>query len=174
MYQQGDKRSAVREIQKYLYVLSDKKYETIPRIPIDGIFDEETKAAVIEYQKIKLLTESGVVDFETFTALYDDYISVVDNFYTNDYIIGDSSFPLSENDQNEDVRALHLMINELRKSYPQIVNVGTGSYYSKRTADAVEALRELFVFPKSRKVDKELYRRLKTEINARNQTERKI
>lgn len=171
MYQQNDKRSAVREIQKYLYVLSDRKYETIPRIPIDGIFDEETKAAVIEYQKIKLLTESGIVDFETFTALYGDYLSVVDNFYTNDYIIGDSAFPLSENEQSEDVRALHLIINELRKSYPQIASVGTGSYFSKRTGDAIEALRELFIFPKSREVDKELYRRLISEINARNQSE---
>lgn len=173
MYQQRDKKSAVREIQRYLFVLSDRKYKSIPRIPIDGIFDEETKAAVIEYQTVKFLTPSGIVDLETFNSLYEDYMLVVDNFYTNDYIIGDSSFPLSENDQNEDVRALHLIINELRKSYPQIKNVGTGAYFSRRTGDAIEQLRELFIFPSSRAVDKELYRRLQRELNARNQIKRK-
>ena len=173
MYQQTDKKSAIKEIQKYLYVLSDRKYTEIPRIPIDGIFDKETEAAVIKFQEIKLLSKSGIVDYETFTALYDDYLGVVEDVYTADYIFGDGSFPLSENDQSEDVRALHIMINELRKTYPQINPVGTGAYFSKRTGDAIEILSELFILPKSRKLNKELYRRMIDEINARNRFEEK-
>ena len=173
MYQQTDKKSAVKEIQKYLFVLSDKKYSNIPRIPIDGIFDKETESAVIIFQENKLISPTGIVDYETFTALYEDYISVTENFYTSDYIFGDGTFPLKENDQNEDVRALHIMINELRKSYSQISGVGTGAYFSKRTSDAIDDIRELFMMPKSGKLDKELYRRMISEIDARQRFEEK-
>ena len=173
MYQQTDKKAAVSEIQKYLYVLSDRKYTDIPRIPIDGIFDKETKAAVVKFQEIRLLSPTGIVDYETFTALYNDYLTVVEDFYTTDYILGDGSLPLSENDQNEDVRAFHIMINELRKTYPQISSVGTGAYFSKRTGDAVEELRALFLLPHSRVLDKELYRRIIAEIKARKRFEEK-
>ena len=174
MYQQTDKKSAIKEIQKYLYVISDKKYNEIPRIPIDGIFDDETKAAVIKFQEIMLILPSGIVDYETFGALYEVYTSIVEDFYTNDYIFGDSNFPLEENDQNEDVRALHIMISELRKTYPQITDTGSGAYFSKRTGDAIEDLRELFFLPKSRKLDKPLYRRMKAEIEARQRFKEKF
>ena len=173
MYQQTDKKSAIKEVQKYLFVLSDRKYTDIPRIPVDGTFDKETEAAVIKFQQIKLISETGIVDFETFTALYDDYSKVVEEIYTTDYIFGDGSFPLVENDQNEDVRALHVMINELKKTYPEIRSVGTGSYFSKRTGDAIEDLRSLFILPKSRKLDKELYSRMLDEIHAQKRFEEK-
>ena len=168
MYQQTDKKSAIAEIQKYLYVLSDRKYKELPRVPIDGIYDDETRTAVRKFQEIKLFSPSGAVDFETFSALYKDYSEVVSDFYTTDYILGDGNLPLFETNQNEDVRALHLMINELRKSYPEIKEVGIGSYFSKRTGDAVEYLREIFLLPKSRKADKLFYSRILLEIKAQN------
>ncbi len=173
MYHQTDKKSAIKEIQTYLYVLSDRKYKEIPRVPIDGIFDKESEAAVIEFQKIKLFSETGIVDYETFTALYEDYLAVTEDLSTNNYIFGDSVFPISENDQNEDVRALHVMINELRKTYPQITDVGSGAYFSKRTGDAIEDLRTLFMLPKSRKLDKALYQRMTDEIESRKRLEEK-
>jgi peptidoglycan hydrolase-like protein with peptidoglycan-binding domain len=167
MYYQNDRKSAVREIQRFLFLLSDKKYKNIPRIPIDGFFDGETKTAVSEYQKIKGISPTGIVDYITFTMLYEDYTAVLEDFYTNDYILGDGSLPLKEGDQNEDVRILHLMITELRKSYPQLTDVGSSSYYSKKTGDAIEELRKLFFMPPSREFDKELYRRSVNELNAR-------
>ncbi len=168
MYRQTDRKSAIIEIQKYLYVLSDRKYKEIPRVPIDGVFDAETAYAVRKFQEIKLLPTSDKVDLETFTALYEDYREVVNEFYTTDYILGDGTLPLFETNQNEDVRALHLIINELRKSYPQIKDVGTGAYFSRRTGDAVEYLRELFGLEKSRRVDKKLYARMLLELKAQN------
>ena len=174
MYQQTDKKSAIKEIQKYLYVISDKKYYEIPRIPIDGIFDDETKAAVIKFQEIMLFPPTGIVDYETFTSLFEIYTSIMEDFYTTDYIFGDSNFPLEENDQNEDVRALHIMISELRKTYPQITDAGNGAYFSRKTGDAIEELRELFALPKSRKLDKQLYRRMNAEIVARQRFKEKF
>lgn len=172
MYRQSNKKAAVTEIQKYLFFLSDKRYPEIPRIPIDGIFDKETENAVMEFQKIMLLTPSGVVDFETSTALRNEYESVMNDYNTDNYIFGHSNLPLKENDQNEDVRALHVMINRLRKTYPQISAVGSGSYFSSITKNALKQLRDIFSLPGLPILDKRLYRRMKEEIDARERIEK--
>lgn len=167
MYLQSDKASAVKEIQKYLFFLSDRKYKDIPRIPIDGTFDKETQAAVIKFQEIKLLSPTGIVDYETFTALYADYNELVADSYTSSDIIIAKELPLKENDQGEAVRALHVLINELKRYYPQIGDVGNGAYFSARTTSSVKKLRELFRLSNSEQVDSELYRRIVREIRAR-------
>lgn len=58
----GDNNATVREIQ---ISLVDKKHE----IAIDGIFKEETKQAVMAFQKKKKLPETGIVDIDTFLKL---------------------------------------------------------------------------------------------------------
>ena len=93
-------------------------------------------------------------------------MDAIKNDYANDYIYGFGSLPLKENDQNEDVKAMHIMINALRKVYPQITEVGSGSYFTKRSGDAIEELRETFLMKKSRLFDKELYERILVEINS--------
>lgn len=172
MYQQSDRKAAISEVQEYLFFLSDKKYQQIPRIPIDGIFDEESKNAVIEFQKIMLLSPTGEVDFETFNALYSEYQTAFLEYSTNNYVFGDGNLPLKENDQNEDVRALHIMINRLKKSYPQIDSVGTGAYFSQRTKSALKELRNLFSLPGLPILDKALYNRIISEIDARERFEK--
>lgn len=173
MYRQNDKSAAIKEIQEYLFFLSDKKYDTIRRIPIDGVFDNETTEAVIAFQTALSLAPTGIVDYETFTALYREYTSAYNEFSEKNYIVGDGKLPLQENDQNDDVRVLHAMINELRKTYSQINEVGTGAYFSSRTGDAIEKIRKLFLLPYSRKLDKPLYSRLKKEIHSRKLFEEK-
>lgn len=171
MYRQENKEAAAYEVQEYLFFLSDKKYPSIPRVPIDGVFDEETRDAVIEFQKIMLLSPTGIVDFETFTVLHQEYESALSDYNTNNYIFGNGTLPLKENDQNEDVRALHSMINRLRKSYPQITDAGSGAYFSKNTAEAIRQLRILFALPGKEVLDKPLYRRMTSEIDARERYE---
>ena len=173
MYQQADRKRAIKKIQKYLFVLSDKKYKSIPRIPVNGIFDKETEDAVISFQRENHLPTTGIVNWETFTTLYNDYITVSNEAYLRDFIFDDESLPLSENDQNEYVIALNIMINELRKSYPQIPEVGTGTFFSKRTLHAIDAIRTLFLMPGNGVVDKSLYKRIIYEIQARKLFEEK-
>ena len=167
MYKQSDRISAIKEIQKFLYLLSDSKYKSIPRVPIDGVFDDETKAAVIAYQKEKQITPSGAVDHETFVSLYSDYSEIINDSNTNGFIFGDGKFPLKEGDRNEDVRALNIIINELSKTYRQITEIDVSSYFSANTGDAIEEITEIFLYPRSRALDKNLYRRINEELNAR-------
>ena len=58
MYQQSNKNAAVKEIQTYLYLISDRMYADVPRIPIDGIYDSETEAAVTTVPSTSVETDS--------------------------------------------------------------------------------------------------------------------
>ena len=80
MYRQSDKEEAIKEVQEYLFFLSDKKYDTIKRIPIDGVFDKETEEAVIEFQLANSIEPTGIVDYETFTLLEREYSIAYENF----------------------------------------------------------------------------------------------
>ena len=173
MYNINDKSSAIRESKKQLFAISEKLYPQIPRTTIDGFYDEETRTAVKEFQKIKGFTESGNIDFNTFNEIYNDYKIVLDAFYGRDYIIEESRFPLGIGDMSEDVRTLHIIINELANTYPEIQNVGTGNYYSKRTGEAIKYLRNLFIMEESDILDRILFARMLTELDAIRRADKK-
>ena len=64
---------AIAEIQRYLRAVS-YRYKDIPHVGIDGIYGEETKAAVRAFQLLFSLAETGVVDPLTFEHLYRKFL----------------------------------------------------------------------------------------------------
>ena len=173
MYYITDKRSAIKEIQKYLYVLSDSLYRDIARIPIDGIFDEETKNAVKKFQELMGINITGEVDFETFTFLYEEYEKVYNYRNMQSYIVEQTAFPMGIGAYTEDVRALHVLINELRKTYTELADVGTGNFYTSRTASAVSELRKIFDYTPGEFVDRAFYDRMLEEVDSIRRMDRK-
>ncbi len=166
MYRINDRQEAIREIKKYLYVISTQLYPEIGRTTIDGQFDDATREAVKSFQRIIGLTDNGNVDLETFNALYSAYSTVVDEFYTRDYIIEKTDFPIGIGESGENVRALHILINELAKEHPDVSDVGTGSFYSTRTARSIKALRQIYGLGDGDTVDKLLLSRMQMDLDA--------
>ena len=166
MYRINDRQEAIREIKKYLYVISTRLYPQIGRTTIDGKYDEVTRGAVKNFQRIMGLTDSGSVDLETFNALYGAYAEAVEDFYAGDYIIERTKFPVGIGASGENVRALHILINELSREHPGIGNVGVGSFYSTHTARSVKGLRQIYGLGDGDAVDKRLLSRMQMEIDA--------
>lgn len=63
----------VTELQKYLNQMSNYCRE-IPKLTVDGIFGENTQAAVLEFQRVFGLQQDGSVGDETWDAIYDAYL----------------------------------------------------------------------------------------------------
>lgn len=166
MYRTDEIREIIREIKKYLYVVATRVYPQIDRTAIDGQYDEPTRAAVRKFQKIMGLREDGRVDLETFNALYGVYRDARDDFYARDYVVEDTRLPIGPGHSGEDVRALHILINELAKEHPDVNYTGTGGYFSTRTASAVQALRYIYGLEKSNLVDKKLFSIMLAELAA--------
>ncbi len=167
MYFLSDTSAAIREVQKFLYVISDSVNSQVPRVAIDGIYGPETEYAVRTFQKIYGHEISGKVDRETFDNLYALYSEAIIDIRVSDYILTEDGFPITLGTQNNDVIAVHLIINELGKTYTDIgyVNVKS-SYFSEGSQGAVMELQKIFNVPVTGEVDKLFFERMKTELDA--------
>ena len=73
--EQGDRGIKVEHLQYMLSVLSDYIPE-IPEINIDGIFGPATRNAVLAAQRRFRLPQTGIVDFNTWNEIYDQYSGI--------------------------------------------------------------------------------------------------
>lgn len=68
----GSRGGDVSVLEKYLNVISDT-YTDIPKVKNDGSFDKDTEKAVLSYQKLFGLNESGNVTSTTWKSISDTY-----------------------------------------------------------------------------------------------------
>lgn len=71
----GDTGEKVRLLQYMLSVLS-AHIPSIPRLSVDGVFGQQTKAAVLAAQRRFRLPETGTVGVQTWDAIYDQYSGI--------------------------------------------------------------------------------------------------
>ena len=65
----------VRRIQEQLNAISNN-FPAIPKIRVDGAFGEETRNAVLTFQRIFNMPQSGIVDFATWYRISGIYVAV--------------------------------------------------------------------------------------------------
>lgn len=68
-----DKNSAVFELQSALRHMSKENDRIRPILTPDGIYGEETKLAVKSFQKFVGIPETGIVDCDTWEAVFGKY-----------------------------------------------------------------------------------------------------
>lgn len=73
--EQGDRGIKVEHLQYMLSVLSAYIPE-IPPVSVDGIFGNATRAAVIAAQRRFGLPQTGIVDFDTWDEIYDQFSGI--------------------------------------------------------------------------------------------------
>jgi len=78
----GDTSDKVKLLQYMLSVLS-AHISTIPPVTIDGIFGQQTKAAVLAAQRRFNLPETGSVGAQTWDAIYDQYAGIENANFRN-------------------------------------------------------------------------------------------
>ena len=74
---QGDRGIRVEQLQYMLRVLSSYISE-IPPVAVDGIFGPATRAAVIAAQQRFGLPQTGSVNYDTWEAIYNQFIGIED------------------------------------------------------------------------------------------------
>lgn len=81
--EQGDRGIKVEHLQYMLSVLSAYIPE-IPPLTIDGIFGSATRAAVIAAQRRFGLPQTGIVDFDTWDEIYDQFSGIENTTLRNE------------------------------------------------------------------------------------------
>jgi len=142
--QLGSEGRDVLVIQYYLNVVG-AFYDVIPRILINGVFDEETDRAVRAYQQAFGLPVDGVVGRQTWQSLYDTYRSILDSTTLIDG--GVPLFPgqvLALGSQGENVTMVQEWLVYLSEVYPSIPAPTVDGIYGTETQQAVVAFQSLF------------------------------
>ncbi|MBE6655649.1 MAG: peptidoglycan-binding protein [Ruminococcaceae bacterium] len=75
IYRIDREEEAIAEVQRYLRALS-YHHASIPHVGVDGIYGEQTREAVRAFQALFALSQTGIVDQETFSRLYREFLTV--------------------------------------------------------------------------------------------------
>lgn len=154
---------AIRNLQTYLREISFYD-SSIPRVPIDGLYDTDTRAAVLEFQRTRGLKASSNVDKETWDAIYDEYLAIkrantrerTPSFFP-DHAPG---YVARMGEKSSFVAIVQLMLRELSADFDEIGELAIDGIYGKATADAVSAFQRASLLEVTGEVDLETYNRL--------------
>ena len=165
MYFIGDKKSAIKEVQRYLTYIAEY-YEKMPYTQIDGIYSEETKAAVEFFQKEKKIEITGYVNDETFQLIASEYNQSQIRKQSEKDTFNDITYPLKRGDANESVVILNSLIRQLSKYY-DIPSVPFFDVYNDDTANSVKLMQKIFGFAENGVADIKLLTRMMIELKTR-------
>ncbi len=145
MPRQFTEKDAIRNLQTYLraQALVDS---TFPPVPIDGIFDTQTKNALIEFQIRNNLAPTGVADRTTWELLYARYLEILQNTSLPEAIIPFPSYPqnytIKKGENSFLVAVLQYMLNEIGIIYNVFDTLEINGEYDKATEKIVLDFQE--------------------------------
>ncbi|MBQ1261763.1 MAG: peptidoglycan-binding protein, partial [Clostridia bacterium] len=120
---------------------------TIPALTVDGVFGEETRAAVEAAQRTFGLLPDGVVGEETWNRIYRAYVGIVRTIppeYVEGYTLPYGGVPLRIGAESEQVTLLQEYLNYIGRTYTEIPPTAATGYFGPRTQNAVLAFQERF------------------------------
>lgn len=145
MPQYKNEAQAIRNLQTYLRQLSYHD-SSITAPPIDGIFDTDTEKSLMEFQRSRGLSPTGVADQAVFELLYAIYRA---SLAEHSAPLRMTVFPAlpenmkySEGAEGFPVAAIQFMLRELERKYGKIQLPSVTGIYDAATAAAVKAFQE--------------------------------
>ncbi len=142
-YLEGDVRPTVELIQYALNVLS-AFYPAIPEVAITGYFDEQTRDAVMEYQRVMNLEPTGVVDVETYEALAASLFGILDTLPSESVYLPVLRWPgevYNLGDEAPPVYLMQEMLSYISLIIPTIPYIEPTGVYDWETQEAVRAFQ---------------------------------
>ena len=164
MYHITDEGAAIMRIQRYL--ISALREDGFPSTPIDGVYAEDTRAAVRRFQAISGLIETGIVDEETFSLLYERHLEIEELEDTEG-----GAYPaeiLRRGDKGEEVRRLNSFLAELFSDERTPLLLTGGDEYCGVTEESVRILQKKWNVTETGEANRSFRHRLTEEVEARN------
>ncbi len=160
-------RDAIMMIQTYLRHLSFHNSD-IPPVPLDGIWDRETRESVIAFQKANSLSPTGIVDRETWDKLKAEYDrSVALNsppFMIDVFPRRPVGYALKMGDKSYLSAIVQHMLDELERVY-KFPTLSDSGIYDEITADNIREFQARNRIPTSGEVDRETWDALAVQYN---------
>ena len=153
-----EKQTAIHEAQGYLRNIS-RAFGEIPLLIPDGIFGEETEKTVLAFQRKQGLAESGIINYETWTAIVDENDRAV--FALSDTVLIDKEIlPLRRGDRNDAILHLKAMLRYLGGKYRNFELVDVSDEFDEATEKSVRQWQRVIRTEETGEVDKLTWERL--------------
>ena len=135
----------VKIVQYYLAVVG-AYYERVQPVDITGYFGEQTEASVKSFQRVFGISETGVVDRQTWNELYRAYQGIIDSVPLSDGedVVLFPGIALKEGITNEYVRILQTYLSYIHSSNPEIPDVNPTGYFGPVTKASVMAFQRFY------------------------------
>lgn len=156
MYRIYDTTSAIREVQIYLGLAGNPDILVAP----SGVFDENTKLSVQDFQRSENLEDTGVVDLETFNRLYETYVVLQDKDDFNNMIDSFIAFPIIPGQSSRGMAQINAILARLMDYYGFTHNLRESTFYSPETEVAVSELRKIYRLNDIGYIDEAFYIRM--------------
>lgn len=156
-------QDAILNLQRYLRAISfvDPR---IPRVPVDGLFDSDTRLAVEIYQTTRGLPVTGIVDKNTWDSLFAEYGRVTAAQYRpstpNFFPAGPPDYEAALGDEDAFIFLLQIMLRELSSVYDGISDVEISGVFDSPTENAVKIFQRASLLPDTGRVDLTTWNRL--------------
>ena len=157
---ENTKGVAIENLQRYLRWLSLYD-DSIPSVAIDGIYDATTRDAVVSFQRMMGLEETGVVDYHTWMLLFEAYLATI---LEHEEPRGFSPFPrfpagysVGSGNRQFLVEVIQYMLNELSVQHDQIPRNAQSGLFDTDTEAGVMALQRAMLLPVTGRVDRQTW-----------------
>ena len=162
MYRINDRPAAIESVQNYLRTVGNPDIFVAPT----GIFDENTRLSVIDFQGRNGLTESGVVDRITFELLFAAFVALTERERIRNTVDSFISFPVLPGSFSDAMIHLNRMLLNLLNHYGVPHNLRYSNFYSENTSRAVKEARRIYLMDSEDLIDEELYARMVSDHNS--------
>lgn len=148
--QQKQQAAEVREVQHWLRRIAQQD-DRIPLIGVDGIYGEQTQAAVRAFQQAYRLPVTGTVDRLTWQALQEVDRAVRDYHHCSDgpHLLHDESESLGPDTADDRVWILQAMLHTLHRRGDIAQDVPLNGRYDAGTEQAVRQVQRLGRLPQT-------------------------
>ena len=136
---------------------------------MDGIFGEQTKKSLTEFQRTQSLLPNGIADKETWDALFAEYLTSLTKNAPTEMINPFPRFPegyeLVSGDAWFLVDIVQYLLEELRVRYDNFENVKRTGVYDRETEDAIKDFQRRNSLPETGFTDKATWNELANQYN---------
>lgn len=169
MAQRPNEAQAIKNLQRYLRQLSYDEVSIKPP-PVDGIFESDTRDALMQFQALKELPQTGVADAITWELLYAAYrASLASNSPPRTVALFPRSpvgYILSRDMSGILITALQYMLGELALNYEELNGVTVNGEFDKQTERAVLAFQRHHALRPTGTVDKDTWNAIADRYNS--------
>ena len=166
MTESSKKQAEIYELQTMLRLLAQTD-GSIPSVNPDGIFGPETERAVLAFQGNMGLPQTGIVDFQTWTAITDVYRTAQTMMQRGlaFFPFPAGGYTISKNEKSDLVCIIQIMLSGVGVAYDLFSDIEISGVYDTETENAVRAFQKLNRLPQTGTVDVFTWNRLASVHN---------